>query len=594
MAVTRHIAGLAGVTASIFLPASAAFAQATSGAPTREEIQREPVAPLPPTTGARVTVDGAVERAPCPLASDEFKDITVTLSGVEFNGLAGVDASLLSPAYAAKIGQTLPIAAVCDIRDEAATILRRKGYLAAVQVPPQRIDNGVVKFDVLMAKLVDFQVRGNAGKAEGLIQGYLQAIKDQPVFNILEAERYLLLARDIPGYDVRLTLRPAGTVPGEVIGEVQVVYTPVEAEVNVQNYGSKDVGRWGGLAQVRLNGLFGAGDRTTLGFYSTADFEEQQVVQAAQEFRIGREGLTVAGNFTYAWTHPDIVAGNLRSRTLVASLEARYPLVRRQAKNLFLSGGLDYINQNVRFGGVPLTRDRLRVIFARLDADTIDPDSIGSIAGYSPSEPRWRFGGSIELRQGIDLFGASDDCGAGLVNCNGTPGNTPLSRVEADPTAFVARASAYAEFRPDPILAFSIAPRLQYAPNPLLSYEEFSAGNFTVGRGYDPGTLIGDSGVGISGEVRVGSLVPRSVRSFAIQGYGFFDAAWVWNEDSAFNGLDPQKLYSAGGGVRVAYGDRINLDLGVAAPLKRAGLQTDRGDVRVLLNLTVKLLPWRW
>lgn len=594
MAVVRYLVGLAGAAAGLSVPSSPLFAQATSGAPTREEIEREPIAPLPPSTGARVTVDGAVERAPCPLASDEFKDITVTLRGVEFNGLQGLDANILSSAYAAKIGQTLPLAAVCDIRDEAATILRRKGYLAAVQVPPQRIENGIVKFDVLMAKLVDFQVRGNAGKAEGLIQGYLQAIKDQPVFNIVDAERYLLLARDIPGYDVRLTLRPAGTAPGEVIGEVQVLYTPIEAEVNVQNYGSKDVGRFGGLAQVRLNGLIGAGDRTTLGFYSTADFKEQQVVQAGHEFRIGREGLTIGGDVTYAWTHPDIAAGNLRSRTLVASLEARYPLVRRQTKNVFLSGGLDFINQNARFGGVPLTRDRLRVLYARIDADTIDPDSIASVEGYSASEPRWRFGGSLELRQGISVFGASDPCGPAFINCNGTPGNTPLSRVEADPTAFVARASAYAEFRPDPILAFSIAPRLQYAPNPLLSYEEFSAGNFTVGRGYDPGTLIGDSGVGVSGEVRVGTLVPRSVRSFAIQGYGFVDAAWVWNEDTAFNGIDPQKLYSAGGGVRVAYGDRINIDLGVAAPLKRAGLQTDRGDVRVLLNLTVKLLPWRW
>ncbi len=594
MGVTRHIVGLAGATASLFLPTVAVKAQTSSGAPTREEIQREPVAPLPPSTGARVTVDGAVERAPCPLASDEFRDITVTLSGVEFNGLTGVEASVLSPAYASKIGQTVPIASVCDIRDEAATILRRRGYLAAVQVPPQRIENGVVRFDVLMAKLVDFQVRGSAGKAEGLIQGYLMAIKDQPVFNIIEAERYLLLARDIPGYDVRLTLRPAGTVPGEVIGEVQVVYTPVEAELNVQNYGSKDVGRIGGLAQVRLNGLLGAGDRTTLGFYSTADFEEQQVVQAGHELRIGREGLTIGGDFTYAWTHPDIAAGNLRSRTLVASFEARYPLVRRQSKNVFLSGGFDFINQNARFGGVPLTRDRLRVLYVRADFDTIDPESIGSIEGYSPSEPRWRFGGTLELRQGIGVFGASDPCGPAFINCNGAPGNTPLSRVEADPTAFVARAAAYAEFRPAPILAFSIAPRLQYAPHALLSYEEFSAGNFTVGRGYDPGTLIGDSGVGISGEVRLGTLVPKSVRSTAFQGYGFVDAAWVWNEDSAFNGLDPQKLVSAGGGVRMAYGDRINFDLGVAAPLKRAGLLARKPDVRVLFNVTVKLLPWRW
>ena len=229
---------------------SPAFAQ------TREEITRKPIAPLPRSVAQDISVNDGIERAPCPLASPEFADLKLTLSAAEFSNLKGISAELLKPAYAAYLGQTIPIATVCDIRDNAATILRRVGYLAAVQVPPQKIEGGRVQFDVLLAKLLDFQVRGDAGKAEGLIASYLSAIKDQPVFNILEAERYLLLARDIPGYNVRLTLRPAGTVPGEVIGEVLVDYTRVEAEVNVQNYGSKETGRFGGLA--RLYGAEGA------------------------------------------------------------------------------------------------------------------------------------------------------------------------------------------------------------------------------------------------------------------------------------------------------------------------------------------------
>ncbi|MBA3898439.1 MAG: ShlB/FhaC/HecB family hemolysin secretion/activation protein, partial [Sphingomonadaceae bacterium] len=377
---------------------AAAYAQATQIAPpTREEVERLPVTPNPPPSSSRVTVEGEIERAPCPLADAAYKDITVQFTGAEFSGLGPVSPDMLRPAYADQIGKTVPIAAVCEIRDRAATILRRAGYLAAVQVPPQKIESGTVRFDVLMAKLVGFQVRGDAGNSEGIIQGYLKAIQEQPVFNILAAERYLLLARDLPGFDVRLTLRPAGTVPGEVIGEVQVVRTPVELDVNVQNYGSREVGRFGGLAQLRLNGLFGAGDRTTLGVFSTADFEEQQVVQASQEFRIGREGLLIAGDFNYAWTHPSLgPLIDLRSRTFVATLRARYPLVRRQSHNLFLSGGFDFIDQTSRLGPLPLTRDHLRVLFARLDFDSIDPDSLASTIGYSPAEPRWRFGGGVE------------------------------------------------------------------------------------------------------------------------------------------------------------------------------------------------------
>lgn len=577
------------LTAMTALPAAPAIAQ--SVAPTREEIDRKPVTPLPPTTGQRVTVEGDVERAPCPLADMTFSGVTLTLSGAEFSNLKGIPADILRPAYEAYIGKTIPIATVCEIRDAAATILRRRGYLAAVQVPPQKIDNGVVRFDVLLAKIVDFQVRGNAGKAEGIITGYLSAIKNQEVFNILDAERYLLLARDLPGYDVRLTLRPAGTVPGEVIGEVQVVYTPVEAEANIQNYGSKNTGRFGGLAQVHFNGLLGTGDRTSLGFFSTADFEEQQVAQFGEELRVGNNGLTIAANAAYAWTHPDIGPGlNLRSRTFVASLEARYPLVRRQSRNLIVSGGLDWVDQRVRFSGLPLTKDNIRVGYVRLDYDQIDSESVASARGYSASEPLWRFGGSIELRQGLGILNNSDDCGPAQALC-ALPGVVPISRTAADTTAFVARAQSYLEFRPVPIFAISVSPRVQYAPHALLSYEEFSAGNFTVGRGYDPGTITGDSGIGIASEFRLGSLVPKSNKDTAIQGYAFFDTAWVWNKDPGTPN-DPQKLYSVGGGVRAAIGDRFNLDVGGAVPLKRAGLQAKRGDVRFLINLTMRLLPW--
>src|SRR3546814_1919176 len=72
--------------------------------------------------------------------------------------------------------------------------------------------------------------------------------------------------------------------------------------------------------------------------------------------------------------------------------------------------------------------------------------------------------------------------------------------------------------------------------DPLVAYEEFSGGNFTVGRGFDPGTVIGDSGVAVSTEARYGSFIPGNSKSFAVQPFVFFDAAWVWNKDSSFDG----------------------------------------------------------
>jgi hemolysin activation/secretion protein len=577
--------------AAVVLPTTT-FAQTTSRTPTREEVERSPTTPRLPSPSDRLTVEGDVERAPCPLGEPAYRDVPVDLRDVRFEGLQTIPLELLQPAWAEYAGRRVPIATVCEIRDRAATILRRAGYLAAVQVPPQRIENGIVRFDVLLARLTGFQVRGAAGRSEAIIGRYLRAIQDQPVFNIRFAERYLMLARDLPGYDIRLTLRPAGTLPGEVLGEVLVVRTPVEVDFAAQNYGSREVGRGGGLLQVRFNGIFGTGDRTTIGVFTTHDFREQIVLQGSHEFRAGGQGLTFGADFSYAKTRPTLTGGIvLRSETFIATIRARYPLVRRQTHNLSLGAGLDLIDQDSNFNTVPLSRDRLRVPFIRLDYDAIDPQSVVSTTGYSPSEPRWRVGATVELRHGLDALGSSPDCRAVPALCVAS-GATPPSRLTADPSSFVGRASGYLEFRPVPMLGFSLAPRGQYAPATLLSYEQFSAGNYTVGRGFDPGTLTGDSGFGVRSEITVGSLVPTSRKDATLQGYAFLDAVWVWNRDRAPGTSNPQRLQSAGGGVRLAFGDRFLLDAGVALPFAAAGLQTVRGDPRVLISLTTRLFPW--
>src|SRR3546814_244741 len=120
-----------------------------------------------------------------------------------------------------------------------------------------------------------------------------------------------------------------------------------------------------------------------------------------------------------------------------------------------------------------------------------------------------------------------------------------------------------------------------------------SAGNYTTGRGYDPGVITGDSGVGVAAELRYGRIAPREPGAVALQPFVFFDAAWMWHRSANFVGLDPQKLYSAGGGLRATWDNHARLDLTLATPLRKAGFQTERGGTRLLLSLTTQILPWR-
>jgi hemolysin activation/secretion protein len=271
----------------------------------------------------------------------------------------------------------------------------------------------------------------------------------------------------------------------------------------------------------------------------------------------------------------------------------RYPFLRSQSANLRGAGGIDYVNQTVSFADLPLTRDRLRVAYLRLDLDALDNDSITGRGGYTAAEPRWRAAGSVELRRGLAVLDATDRCDRSInfVNCL-VRGATPPSRIEGDPTATVIRASGFAEFRPAPGITVGVVPSAQYSRSPLLSYEEISGGNYTFGRGYDAGTIIGDSGFGFQSEIRYGSISARRPGAIAIQPFAFFDMGRVWNRDLLNAARDPQKLESVGGGLRMALGDRLRLDTAVAFPLRRAGLQTEKPDPRLLISLTSRLLPW--
>jgi hemolysin activation/secretion protein len=588
MGPTRR-AGSLVLCALVSAQSAAAGAQSTPppAPPTREEVTR-PVAP-PPAPQNRLQVEGGIERAPCALDGPEFRSIRFVMRGAQFEGPQGQTSVDLTPSYAPYVGQEVPISTVCEIRDRAATILRDAGYIAAVQVPEQRIEGGIVRFQVLIARLTQVRVRGEATGAETILAAYLNQLTRRPLFNRYEAERYLLLASDLPGYTVRLTLRPAGTAPGDVVGDVTVQRLPAYADFIVQNGGSEALGPWGGLLRGQLFGLTGLGDRTTVSIYSTADLHEQQTVQLAHDMRLGSQGMSLAGSFTYAWARPHVPNSAILAKTLLGTVELGYPFVRHQAETVRGSIGMDVVNQDVELSHIAVTRDRLRVAFLRLGIDAI-PSDIG--LQYSTAEPPWHFNGQLELRQGLNALGATHDCGPLGVNCL-SAGKVPPSRLEGQSDATVLRLTAYGEMRPVPKVTVAVGLRAQYTEKPLLSFEDFSAGNYTVGRGYDPGALLGDRGYGTQLELRYGSRIPVSATRPAIEGYTFWDHALVGHLASSIIVTQREYLDSVGAGARVNW-DRFVLDAGLAIPLTRVGPLNRRPDPRLLVSLTTRLWPWKY
>jgi len=467
--------------------------------------------------------------------------------------------------------------AVCDIRDSATAALRAKGYVASVLIPPQRLEDGKLRLEVVTARIVDVQVRGDAGPYRGTLGARIDQLKALDPVNQHDAERILLLADDVPGLDVQLSLRPAGTRPGDVIGDLTVSYRPARLLINAQNYGSRQIGRETVFARAEVYGLTGLSDLTYVGVQSTLQFNEQQAVQAGHVMGLGNHGATLGLSGSYAWTNPDVGLLDLRAQSYTARLELAVPLIRSVRFNTTISGGFDFSEQLTKVfgatGGPPLNRDRIRTLYARVDA--------GIRAPLMDGTTRYTLNGGIEIRQGIDVFGATEPQSfAG--------GYTP-SRFEGSATATVLRGNLNGSVPIGPVITLAGSAQGQWASSPLLNFDEFAIGNLTIGKGYDPGANSADRAIGLHGEVQA-NLV--NTTKFRLDIFSFYDSVWIYNLDTAAI-ENNRRLGSYGIGTRMLITRRGFLEATYARPEDPALLVPGarRAPERFLLSLTLQFAP---
>ncbi|MCT2559395.1 hypothetical protein N0B51_10435 [Tsuneonella sp. YG55] len=559
------------VVAASFVFASPSIAQTTG--PTREELElpQPTVAPLPP----KVRYDrDASFRQNCPFDNSA---LTTDLREVVFMDVAGRGelASPLAKSLAnVPVPQgTQPLSVVCDVRDAANAALRRDGWIATVQIPQQEL-NGTLRLDVVSARISELRITGEPGPYRDQITRQLVPLQALDPLNERDAEAILLRANDIPGLSLRLTLAPGGGEPGEVIGNVAVVYQPFAVLLNARNYNSKRIGRETLFGRFEYYGLTGLADQTFIGAQSTLDFEEQQIVQAGHEFGVGRNNIRIGGTLTYAWSKPDIANLDLSTKTLIANLETRYPILRTVDTFADLALGFDYVDQNSDVAGFPLSKDALRTLYVRGDLvgqkRRIDGSTLLSFDTY------------LEARRGLDIFGATEFGASGFAQTDGISASRPFG----DSQALVVRGGADISASLGSFFGVRARGEGQWTNHPLLNYDEFSIGNLTIGRGYDPGANSGDRAIGGSLEV---SMSPPALADLQPQVFGFYDIVKIENLD--FGTPDPTRtLKSVGGGLRLVLGKGLRAEFTYAKPLDKA-LFNDaaRPPERLLFSITTRI-----
>lgn len=436
--------------------------------------------------------------------------------------------------------------------------------------------SGTLRLQIVTAKIVEVRLIGELGPFRGEIERRVQLLRDLNPLNRRDAERILLLTGDIPGVDVTLALSPAGTKPGEVIGTLTVDTRRLLVLANVQNFGSPQLGPWVASVRAEAYGLTGLADRTYFSYSNSIDWDEIRVAQAGHDFALNDKGLRFQLAGSVAFSRPDIPDLDLRSRSAIISAELNQSLIRSVPAQLRAGLGLEVLNQRTRIyqddAFTPFSRDKLRVIYGRLNGqlNLNDPDgSSASLTGYS------------EIRKGTGLFGASE---RGQVVDQYSP-----SRFDGNPQATVIRGEVIADFRARRLVSLGISAFGQWANDPLLNLEEFSLGNYTYGRGYDPGSNGGDRAIAFRVEPRL--RLPLKTR-VGVEVTGFYDWVRLYNLDPGTT-ENNRLLRSVGGGMRVTVPGFAAIDAFYAKPLDRS-LSTDtrRPNGRFMVSLTTQLFPW--
>lgn len=556
----------AAIFASAVAEAQVPDAQTGTAFPGRVEDQFQSPRVMPRSVPRIEVREVEVEGAP-----DGADKVSFTLGSLALDGVTVYDADELSPVYAASMGQTITLADLYAIAADITRKYRNDGYiLTQVIVPPQTIESGTARLQVVEGYVDRVQVKGDESDDEmALITALANRAKtDGRAVNVRNLERALLLINDLPGMDARGVLSPSRGKPGAADLLVIVERDPYDALVSVDNFGTAYLGPWQIGAAGSMNSPFGYNERIT-GQVAVApedgllDFE-MAYLGGSYEIPIFKNGMSLEVFANTTDTEPGFDLGefDVKGRSNVAGLRVKHPVIRSRATNLTTRATFDYRNVRTKNNIEDTRKDRIRAL--RLGARM---EHLSSFIGTSYNTA------DIEFARGIDVFGATEDR------------DPNVSRVGAEATFFKMEAEFQRLQRLGPAINLLLGVTGQWADDALLASEEFGVGGINYGRGYDSSEIIGDDGIAGKVEVQWNQPYQTSLVS-DYQVYGFYDIGKVWNTDATAANLEEQSLASTGVGVRAEFNEVTSGGLMIAWPLTRDVQTKDDRDPRVYVNVS--------
>lgn len=533
----RRPAGRAAAAALLTLLAGVASAQ-TAG-----QITPQTLAPGPPRLQGSVVFSGE----PGLEAPAGAEALSVTIADVAVEGglpaLAGTERAL----EASLVGRPVPVSAIFEAARQLEAAYAREGFvLARVVLPAQTLrDGGRLRLVVVDGFVERIEARGLPAALRPRVERLAAPLVGRRGLTLGEIERPLLLAGDAPGVALRSALT-AGARPGGTVLAFDADYRPVTGFVSVDNTLSDALGDWAVSTGLELNGALGRGELVYLRASAHPDLggdgglldddPRLRSLAAGVVLPVGLDGLTLNLEGVRSETTPELPLGvRTASEFERLSLRLRYPVRRSRvldvAGEVILDAQSETLDVLEPVGDAALgSEDELRILRVAGDLRRqVDPASAVFLRAVA----------SV----GLDALGARSlgDVGDG-------PG---LSRTGADADFRKLEVVGTYSHSVSERLAFTLYGRGQTSfGDPLPRSEQVGFASFRELSSFDSGTLGGDSGWLLRGDVAAPLALPSGRLPFGLATpYAFAAAGALRLEAPEAGEVETLRLGSIGVGL---------------------------------------------
>jgi hemolysin activation/secretion protein len=413
-------------------------------------------------------------------------------------------------------------------RSELEAAYHRAGFgTVFVDIPEQSVADGIVRLRVTEGKLNSAAITGARYFSERQIKAGIPEAREGSVPNLPRLQAQIAQVNAQTPDRAVVPILKAGPIPGTVDLSLRVQDSlPLHGSVEINDQYTADTTPLRLLATLSYGDLFGRFDSLSAQYETApAKSDEVGVFAANYSTHVDDAGDQLAVYVLHS--NSNIAAlGSLAvlGRGTVYGLRWVDPLARQADILQTLTLGVDYKDYSQSVSLTPTSSLNTPVRYTNFSA------AYGESRTHEITQLQWSVAADFGPRSG-----PNNDLEFGN------------KRYQAPPNYFYVRADASLTFTSAKKWQLLLQLDGQYAPEPLISNEEFSIGGAASVRGYLETEALGD--YGIRGSVQLQPPPWQITRDVRVVGFVFVDAARADILDALQSDVPATSLRSAGAGV---------------------------------------------